>query len=112
LNITNNHGDNNPNINLIIDHSNMSYYSNILLEFWDDYIEILSIDNNLSNKNIIYNKSIKFKYDITNCINKNKFNIKNIIKFIKNNIDDITSSEIENIITSFEFLNTFGLFTI
>ena len=90
----------------------MSYYSNILLEFWDDYIELISIDNNLSNHNIIYDKSIKFKYNISNCINKNKFNIKNIIKFIKNNIIDITNSEIDNIVTSFEYLNTFGLFTI
>jgi hypothetical protein len=110
--IINNQENNNPNINLFIDHSNMSYYSNILLEFWDDYIEILSIDDNLTNKKIIDNKSIKLKYDISNCINKNKFNIKNIVKFIKNNIDDITDSEIDNIITSFEFLNTFGLFTI
>ena len=111
LNLINNKVDNNPNINLLIDHSNMSYYSNILLEFWDDYINILSINNNSSNENNIMNKSIKFKYNISNCINKNKFNIKNIIKFIKNNINDITDSEIENIITSFEFLNTFGLFT-
>jgi len=111
LNFTNDKEENNPNINFIIDHSDMSYYSNILLEFWDDYINILSIKNNLSNENNILNKSVNFKYNISNCINKNKFNIKNIIKFIKNNINDITDSEIENIITSFEFLNTFGLFT-
>lgn len=111
LNLTNNMDDN-PNINKFIDHTDMSYYSNILLEFWDDFIDLLSIKNNLSNQNIISNKSIQFKYDISKCINKNKFNIKNIIKFIKNNINDITDSEIENIITSFEFLNTFGLFTI
>ena len=98
------------NINLIIDHSNMSFYSNIMLEYWDDFISIISIDLNSTNQNIIIEKSNLFKYNIYKYIHKSKFNIKNIIKFIKNHITDITNSEIENIITSFEFLNTFGLF--
>lgn len=99
-----------PNINLIVDHSNMSFYSNIMLEYWDDYIGIISIDLNDKNSNIILNLSNKFKGNICSHVNKSKFNIKNIVKFIKNNIMDITNCEIDNIITSFEFLNAFGLF--
>ncbi len=100
----------NHNINLIIDHTNISYYSNILLEFWDDFIKIILLENNEINHLDILNKSDEFKYNVCNSINKTKFNIKNIIKYIKNNINDITNTEIDDIVTSFEFLNTFGLF--
>lgn len=92
------------NINVIIDHSNIDYYSNIILEFWDDYIEILKIID--LEKNSVLSNTLKFNFN--SYILKLKFNIKNIIKFIKNNIDDITEEEITNIIISFEFLNTFG----
>lgn len=96
-------------INLIIDHTDMSYYSNIILEFWDEYIDIISLElNTLPNSELII-KSNKFKSQICNYICKSKFNIKNIIKFIKNNIDDITQDEIDNMVTSFEFLNNFGI---
>lgn len=98
------------NINLIIDHSNMSFYSNIMLEYWEDFICVISIDLNSTNKNAIVEKSNLFKYNIHKYIHKSKFNIKNIIKFIKNHIKDITNGEIDDIITSFEFLNTFGIY--
>ena len=96
-------------INLIIDHTDMSYYSNIILEFWDEYIDIISLELNTLNDDVLIAKSNKFKFNICNYICKSKFNIKNIIKFIKNNIDDITDDEIDNMVTSFEFLNNFGI---
>ncbi len=105
-----NESNDNYNINSIIDHSNMLFYSNVMLEYWDDFICIISIEINLTNQNEIIDKSNMFKYNICKYINESKFNIKNIIKFIKKNITDITNNEIENIITSFEFLNSFGIF--
>lgn len=96
-------------INLIIDHTDMSYYSNIILEFWDEYIDIISLELNASDNDKLITKSNKFKLKICNYICKSKFNIKNIIKFIKNNINDITQDEINNMVTSFEFLNNFGI---
>lgn len=95
------------NINLIIDHSNISYYSNIMLEFWDEFIQVLSSD--IQNQQEIINKSNIFKNGIYNFISKKKFNTKNILKYIKNNIKDITDEEITNMMISFDFLNTFGL---
>lgn len=109
-NITNDNDNDNPVVNLIIDHSNMLYYSNAILEYWNDFIDIISIDLNSINHNKIIDKSDKFKLDICKYVYKSKYNIKNIVKFIKSNINDITNNEIENITTSFEFLNTFGLF--
>ena len=97
--------DDETNINLLIDHSNISFYSNIMLEFWDDFIIILSSDNS----NEIIDNSNCFKNNIYKFISNKKFNTKNILKYIKNNIKDITSEEITNIIISFDFLNTFGL---
>lgn len=99
--------DNNTNINLLIDHSNMSFYSNIMLEFWEDFINILNKNN--ENYDEIKNLSNDFKSNIYKYISSKKFNIKNILKFIKNNIKDITDEEITNMIISFDFLNTFGL---
>lgn len=96
-------------VNSIIDHSNISFYSNIILEFWDDFIDIISLEQNKHFEEIIKTKSNKFKFDVCKYICKCKFNIKNIIKFIKNNINDITEEEINNMIISFEFLNNFGI---
>lgn len=93
------------NINLLIDHSNISFYSNVMLEFWDDLIIIL----NLTNPDEIISNSNNIKYKINNYISNKKFNTKNILKFIKHNIQDITEEEITNIIISFDFLNTFGI---
>ena len=103
--------DNNTNINLLIDHSNISFYSNVMLEFWDDFINILNKNNNENDDEIyeIKNLSDDFKYNIYKYISNKKFNIKNILKFIKNNIKDITEEEITNMIISFDFLNTFGI---
>lgn len=96
-------------INLIIDHADISYYSNIILEFWDEYIDVISIDADKLNTIELNTKSNEFKSKICKYICKSKFNIKNIIKFIKNNINDITQDEIDNMVTSFEFLNNFGI---
>lgn len=110
-NISNSSNTLNTNIssvNLIIDHKDISYYSNIILEFWDEYIDVISVKHNPLNEQLITKSNI-FKSKICKYICKSKFNIKNIIKFIKNNINDITTNEINNIITSFEFLNNFGI---
>lgn len=96
-------------INLLIDHSNISFYSNIMLEFWDEFIGIISLELNSTNYDVIIQKSDNFKLNICKYICNSKFNIKNIIKFIKHNINDITTNEINNMITSFEFLNNFGI---
>jgi hypothetical protein len=96
-------------INLFVDHSDISFYSNIILEFWDEYIDIISSELNNNNIDDIIQKSDKFKFSICNFIYKAKFNTKNIVKFIKNNISDITTNEIDNMITSFDFLNNFGI---
>lgn len=98
----------NTNVNLLIDHSNVSFYSNIMLEFWDELLAILNITND-NNSNDINNLSNNLKYNIYNFISNKKFNIKNILKYIKNNIKDITDEEITNMIISFDFLNTFGI---
>jgi hypothetical protein len=96
-------------INLLIDHSNISFYSNIILEYWDEFIDTISVDLNSNNQDVIIQKSEKFKLEVCKFICKSKFNTKNIIKFIKNNIEDITDNEIDNMITSFDFLNNFGI---
>jgi hypothetical protein len=82
----------------IIDLENINNYSNIFLEYWDDFINLLKNDN--------YNN--EFKNTIIKFIKKKKFNVKNIIKFLKNNIKDITKNEINNAEITFEYLNTFG----
>lgn len=96
-------------INLIIDHSNISYYSNIMLEHWDEFIDVICLELNNNQQESVNKKSELFKQHVCKYISKSKFNIKNIIKFIKNNIHDITENEIKNMIASFEFLNTFGI---
>ena len=100
----------NSNINLIIDHNNIYHYSNIMLEHWDEFVNILKIKKkkDFSNDPEIKIKSDIFKSLINNYISSSKFNIKKIINFIRNNIQDITQDEISNIVISFEFLNTFG----
>ena len=95
----------NKNYNLIIDHNNLNYYSYIMLEFWDDYINLLKKND----ENEILEISNIFKSNINSFVRNNKFNIKNIVKFIKNNINDITNEELNNAVVSFEFLNTFGI---
>lgn len=92
-------------VNLLIDHNNMSYYSNIMLECWDEFVNVLNQKNNSD----IKNSSENFKSLINQHVSKSKFCIKNILKYIKNNIDDITNDEITNIVMSFEFLNAFGI---
>jgi hypothetical protein len=94
----------------IIDHDNYNNYSNAMLEYWDEYLEIYNYDSlNPNDKEIILKKSNIFKININNFVRNKKFNIKNIIKFLKNNINDISKTEIDNNIISFEYLNTFGI---
>jgi hypothetical protein len=94
----------------IIDHDNYNNYSNTMLEYWDQFIEIFNYDSLDSNDHdIIIKKSNIFKININNFIRKKKFNTKNIIKFLKNNINDLSKTEIDNNIISFEYLNTFGI---
>jgi len=97
--------NNNINYYKIIDHNNYNYYSNAMLEYWDQLIDILKNNED----NIDMNNTISFKVNINNFIRNKKFNIKNIIKFLKNNIVDISNTEINNNIISFEYLNTFGI---
>ncbi len=116
------HHDMTSHVNLLIDHNNMSYYSNIMLEYWDEFVEVLEQKNNANiydmekeenyiNKNNTNNtnKGENFKFLINTHISKSKFCIKKIIKYIKNNIEDITNDELTSIVMSFEFLNTFGI---
>jgi len=104
-----NNPTNNFNVHSFIDHNDAKYYSNIILEQWDYFIEILKeneykTDND--NKNIMVNK---FKIKINHLVREKKFNTKNIIKFLKNNIENLNQEEIKNIQITFEYLNTFGL---
>ena len=96
------------NYNIISSINNINKYSNIILEYWNDLINIMKIDvNDNININI---KSKEFKINIITFISKHQFNIKNIIKFLKNNIQDISEDEIKNIINSFTYINKFSLF--
>jgi hypothetical protein len=79
-----------------------------MLEFWDQYIDILKKNEN-DDIDTINDSSTIFKQNINNYIRTKKFNIKNITKFLKNNIKDISKLEINNTIISFEYLNTFGI---
>ncbi len=92
------------NYNFIIDHSNYNFYSNIMLEFWDEFLEIISKDL----KEITKDMTELFKNSINNYVRQKKFNIKNIVKFLKNNIPDISDKEISNAQITFEYLNSFG----
>jgi len=86
------------NYNIISIHKNIDYFSNIMLEYWDEFINILKYDYN---ENIVNN----YKINIINFIKSKKININNIIKFLKLNINDLTNYEITNIISNFNFIN-------
>lgn len=90
------------NLYTFIDHSDYNNYSNIILEYWDEFINILK-------KNIVGDcEIIKFKIKINKYIRNKKFNIKNITKFLKNYVPDISIHEITNTQNTFNYLNTFG----
>ncbi len=63
--------------------------SNILIEYWDELIDILK--NCKNDKN---DKVNSYKIKIYNFIKNYKLNINNVIKFFKQNINDITITEI------------------
>ena len=85
------------NYNIISMHKNIDFFSNIMLEYWDELINILKNDYN---ENIVNN----YKINIINFIKSKKINIKNIIKFLKLNINDLSDYEITNIISNFRFI--------
>jgi len=85
------------NYNIISMHKNIDYFSNVMLEYWDELINILKNDYDEKKVN-------NYKINIINFINSKKINIKNIIKFLKFNINDITTDEITNIISNFDFI--------
>jgi len=86
------------NYNIISIHKNIDYFSNVMLEYWDELVNILKYDYNEIKVN-------NYKVNIINFINSKKINIKNIIKFLKFNIDDLTDNEIINITSNFDFIN-------
>ena len=86
------------NYNIISIHKNIDYYSNVMLEYWDDFVNILKNDYN----EVFVNN---YKVNIINFIKSKKINIKNIIKFLKFNIADLTENEIINITSNFSFIN-------
>lgn len=86
------------NYNIISINKNIDYFSNIMLEFWDEFVNIFKNDYN---EKIVNN----YKINIINFIKKKKININNIIKFLKFNINDLTEHEINNIISNFYILN-------
>lgn len=86
------------NYNIISIHKNIDYFSNIMLEFWDEFVNILKNDYNEKKIN-------NYKINIINFIKSKKININNIIKFLKLNIDNLTNYEITNIISNFTYIN-------
>lgn len=99
---------NNFNINVISNINNINLYSNTLLEFWDNFIELLSI-NSINNEELIIKLSIDLKNNIIKFIKNKKINVKKIINFLKNNVSDITYEEIQNATISFNYLNEFNI---
>ncbi len=92
------------NYNFIIDHHNYNFYSNIMLEFWDEFILVLK----QSFESLDIKLSMGFKNKLNSFVRTKKFNIKNIVRFLKNYVQDITEEEIKNAQITFEYLNTFG----
>jgi hypothetical protein len=68
--------------------------SNVLVEYWDELLDILHDSNYDSNKIITY------KSKIYNFIKNHKLNINNVIKFFKQNVNNITMGEIDIMIIS------------
>jgi len=98
----------NPNIiidnyNIITIKKNIDFYSNVMLEYWEELIEILKNNYNEEKVNI-------YKLNIIKFIKNKKLNIKNIEKFLIENIPDITEDELANAINSFNYINNFNHF--
>jgi len=96
----------NPNIiidnyNIISIKKNIDFYSNVMLEYWDELVDILKYNYDEEKVNI-------FKTNIINYSKSKKFNIKNILKFLKENISDITDDELINATNSFNYINDFN----
>ena len=88
---------------------NINLLSNTVLEFQDAFINIMSYDceNKLDIPNILLH-STELKENIIKFIKNKKYNIKNIVNFLKENVDDITIEELSNTKISFTYLNTFN----
>lgn len=67
--------------------------SNVLVEYWDELVDILKYS-------ICNNKVITFKSKIYNFIKNHKLNVNSVIKFFKQNVCDITINEIDIMIAS------------
>jgi hypothetical protein len=96
----------NPNIiidnyNIISIKKNIDFYSNVMLEHWDELVDILKYNYDEEKVNL-------YKLNIINYIKNKKFNIKNILKFLKENISDITEDELINATNSFNYINNFN----
>lgn len=87
--------------NFLINHNDINYYSNTLIEFWNDFINILEIELD----NIDPNHPKLFKNNIVNFIKSKKLNIQNILNFIHNyiNLDDY---ELDNVIKILNIINS------
>ena len=80
-----------------------------MLEFQDTFIKIMSYDcENESDITNILSDSTELKENIIKFIKNKKYNIKNIVNFLKENVDDITLEELSNTKISFTYLNTFN----
>lgn len=93
--------DTNIKYNFLINHNDINYYSNTLIEFWNDLTNILNIELELLDKN----DSTLFKNKINNYIKNKKLNIPNIVNFINKNID-VDEFELTNIIKIINIINT------
>ena len=85
---------------------NLEMSSDIMLEFFEDLQNILqkpfqNFDEHEKNNVLV------FKENIIKYIKKKKFNVKSITIFLKNNINDITTDELNNMTCSFNYLNSF-----
>jgi hypothetical protein len=72
-----------------------------MLEHWDELVDILKYNYDEEKVNL-------YKLNIINYIKNKKFNIKNILKFLKENISDITEDELINATNSFNYINNFN----
>jgi len=71
---------------------------NILIEYWDELVDILK--NCVGDCEGDCNKVNSYKIKIYNFIKNYKLNINNVIKFFKQNINDITMTEINIMVIS------------
>ena len=85
----------------------LEIFSDTVFEFFDELLDVLK--KPLENLTITDNINIlNLKENMIKYIKKKKYSIKNITSFIKINIPDINCDELNNIINTFTYLNTFN----